>query len=226
MCMTAQLDCELVSGLRWVDFYFDWGLYGWPIFYLIGHYHSLCALFAWDKHAISGNLLAMFWPQKWIWYLVSYTISVRWGPPRIYWMQTSRNGRIAFIMKHQSFSLLVGLLSTTSIMDSHPALTSTTHKRKLTCCAPVFSLITVRLDDALFRAEKALKTDPTDNRKTVAVVVHMQTTLMSTSVLTSSLWPHKSRWPTQHTGDRQTLCEEIPWSDQPKQPMHPRLSLA
>ena len=37
--------------------------------------------------------------------------------------------------------------------------------RKLTCCAAVFSLIAARLDNALFRAENAFKTEPMDNRR-------------------------------------------------------------
>jgi len=47
---------------------------------------------------------------------------------------------------------LVGLVFTTSVLDSHPALTNTARMRELICCAPVISLLAARLKYALFRA--------------------------------------------------------------------------
>jgi len=47
---------------------------------------------------------------------------------------------------------LVGLIFTTSVLDSHPALTNTARMRELICCAPVISFLAARLKYALFRA--------------------------------------------------------------------------
>jgi len=47
---------------------------------------------------------------------------------------------------------LVGLIFTTSVLDSHPALTNTARMRELICCAPVISLLAALLKYALFCA--------------------------------------------------------------------------
>ena len=47
---------------------------------------------------------------------------------------------------------LVGLVFTTSVLDSHPALTNTARMRELICCAPVISLLAARLEYTQFRA--------------------------------------------------------------------------
>jgi len=52
---------------------------------------------------------------------------------------------------------LVGLIFTTSVLDSHPALTNTARMRELICCAPVISLLAARLKYALFRAVERLQ---------------------------------------------------------------------
>ena len=53
-----------------------------------------------------------------------------------------------------SIRLLVGLLSTTSVLGFHPALTNTTRKRKLICCAPVIILLAARLNYARYFVQK------------------------------------------------------------------------
>jgi len=47
---------------------------------------------------------------------------------------------------------LVGLLFTTSVLGSHPALTNTVRMRELICCVPLISLLAARLKYALSRA--------------------------------------------------------------------------
>jgi len=48
---------------------------------------------------------------------------------------------------------LMGLISTTSVLGSHPALTNTArNKRELICCASVISLLAACLEYALFCA--------------------------------------------------------------------------
>ena len=45
---------------------------------------------------------------------------------------------------------LVGLIFTTSVLDSHPALTNTARMRELICCAPVISFLAARLNARYF----------------------------------------------------------------------------
>ena len=52
---------------------------------------------------------------------------------------------------------LVGLIFTTSVLDSHPALTNTARMRELICCTPVISFLAARLKYALFRAVERLQ---------------------------------------------------------------------
>ena len=110
---------------------------------------------------------------------------------------------------------LVGLVFTTSVLDSHPALTNTARMRELICCAPVISLLAARLKRALFRAvERHRKlTQRKKDRWSVLQTVRPsppvprtcgqdgRAHLCSADVIT--LQPRTSGFP-GHTGDRQT----------------------
>ena len=110
---------------------------------------------------------------------------------------------------------LVGLIFTTSVLDSHPALTNTARMRELICCAPVISLLAARLKYALFRAVERLqkltqrkKDRPTIQGGTVCPEPLPRTCgqnghahFCSADVIILQPRPTK-------TGDRQTLYEE------------------
>ena len=73
-----------------------------------------------------------------------------------------------FVKLGISLLLLMGLIFTTSVLGSHPALRNAVRMRELICCAPVTSLLAARSGiHALFRPERASKTDPTEKGQTV-----------------------------------------------------------
>ena len=85
---------------------------------------------------------------------------------------------------------LVGLISTTSVLGIHPALTNTARMRELICCAPVISFLAARQIRAILCIREASKTDPTEKGQTVyprtdglspTVAAHVRTNLTHTS---------------------------------------------
>ena len=67
---------------------------------------------------------------------------------------------------------LVGLIFTTSVLDSHPALTNTARMRELICCAPVISCLATRQIRAILCIREASKTgSPEKDRRSVLQTV-------------------------------------------------------
>ena len=109
---------------------------------------------------------------------------------------------------------LVGLIFTTSVLDSHPALTNTARMRELICCASAVSLLAARLKYALFRAKERRQklTHRREDRPSVRYPVPRtcgqdgRAHFCSADVITLQPRPQK------RATDRLYMKKEIPWS--------------